>query len=356
MTLRHKTYRVNVKCDPYTKPWPQRAASLKMPSNKEDSYPEHPHVMVVGAGAVGGFFGALLLQRGVNVTFLVRPATYQILTRQGLSMISEDPHIGRRVLHPPCVQHAEGSQPVDLILLAVKCYDLAPALVAIAPWVHRGAIILTLQNGVGSEAQIQSYFSKDCVVAGVAYITSRQKSPGVIEHFRRGTLAIGERSGKITPRVEWIHHRLEQGGIPCRLSDNIRRIKWEKLCWNATFNPLSVILDHPIGLVLDEPVLCGVVKQCIAEIIAVASAEGVTLDPGIAQETISGSHLFRDFHTSMYEDYKNGKPTEIEALNGDIIKRGQQHGIPTPINEMLYALMIGLEKKRNTLISGPHIV
>ncbi len=302
-------------------------------------------IVVVGAGAVGGFFGALLYRAGVDVTFLVRPRTYTQIVHHGLEIRSTEARYGRFTVHPPCIERVSPESAADLILLAVKCYDLPSALEAVAPLVHRGAILLTLQNGVDHEAR--AYFKKDCVVEGVTYITSRLSGPGVVEHFRRGQIALGETSGEESERVRQIHQLFSEAGIPCRITRNIREARWEKLCWNAAFNPLSVILDHPIGLILDTPQLSDIVRQAISEVVAIAAAEGISLRPQIAQETLSGSDAFRDFHTSMYEDYKNGRPTEIESLVGHVVRLGAQHAIATPTLQTLYGLVVGLLRKRD---------
>jgi 2-dehydropantoate 2-reductase len=126
--------------------------------------------------------------------------------------------------------------------------------------------------------------------------------------------------------------------------------KWEKICWNATFNPLSVILDHPLSLVLKSDNLLEMVRQGIREIIAVAASEGIPLHADIIEDTISATFALQDYYTSMYEDYKNGNHTEIENLNGDIVRRGEKHGIPTPTHKMLYSLVKGLELKRKHLV------
>ncbi len=304
-------------------------------------------IVVVGAGAVGGFFGALLCQSGADVTFLVRPDTQARIADHGLEIRSTDTRQGRFIVHPHLIHQVSPDTPADLILLAVKCYDLPAALEAIAPLVHQGATLLTLQNGVDNEARIRAFFSKDCVVEGVTYVTSRLAGPGVVEHFRRGNIAIGETSGEESLRVQQIHRLFTDAHIPCNMTRHIRRAKWEKLCWNATFNPLSVILDHPIGLILDSPPLSEIVRQGVAEVAAVATTEGVSLRAEILEETLSASITFRDFHTSMYEDYKNGKPTEIESLVGHIVRLGTQHEIATPTLRTLYALVVGLEQKRD---------
>lgn len=308
-----------------------------------DPQQQFKKVLMVGAGAVGGYFGALLCKSGIDVTFLVRPKTDQAITAHGLRIKSVN---GDFTVHPPLIQRAVDIDPVDLIILAVKAYDLPPVLQEIAPLVARGATLLTLQNGVDSEERILSYFKRDCLVAGVSYITSRLAEPGVIEHYRRGMISLGEISGEKSDRAVQIHQLLSGAGITCYLTGQIMKAKWEKLCWNATFNPLSVILDHPISLILDSAPLLEIVRQGISEIIAVAAAEGIELKTNIIEETIATSAQFREYHTSMYEDFKSGKPTEIEHLNGDLMRRGEKKGIPVPTHRALYGLVKGLEMKR----------
>lgn len=320
-------------------------------------FPDAPRILVVGAGAVGGFFGALFCKAGFDVTFLLRPATHAHIEGNGLTIVSVDPALGRFTVHPRCVQAATDAGQADIILLAVKCYDLTAALSAIAPQVlgDRDVSILPLQNGVGGEERIASYFTQNArvggmsgVIGGVAYITSRLAAPGVVEHFRRGIIAVGALSDRQDARVAWIQKIFSQANIECRVSRNIRKTQWEKLCWNATLNPFSVILDCQISFVLDSPQWLEVVRRGIKEVIDVATAEGVPLDADISEQTIRSSETFRDFHTSMYEDIHNGRPTEIDALNGDLIRRGKRHGIPTPTHDRFYAEVTALDAKRRT--------
>ncbi len=304
-------------------------------------------ILIVGAGAIGGYFGACLCRAGLDVTFLVRRSTYIKISKHGLSVKS---HLGDFVVRPPLIQQVSEMPFADLIILAVKCYDLQETLEQIAPLVSTGTTILTLQNGVDSEELAQAYFKRDCVVGGVVYITSRLAEPGLIEHFRRGTIALGECSGEKSERAAKIHTLIAQAKIPCHLTQQIMKEKWEKLCWNATFNPLSVILDQPLSLILQSDELQEIVRQGIREIIAVAATEKVFLHSDIIEDTISVTHALQDHYTSMYEDYKNGNQTEVEHLNGDIVRRGEKHGIPTPIHKMLYCLIKGLELKRKHLV------
>lgn len=304
-------------------------------------------ILIVGAGAIGGYFGACLCRAGLDVTFLVRRSAYIKISKDGLSIKSP---LGDFVVHPQVIQHISEIPSADLIILAVKCYDLPEVLQQIAPLAAAGATVLTLQNGVDSEEMALDYFKQDCVVAGVVYITARLAEPGLIEHFRRGTISLGERSGEKSERAQKIHALISQAKIPCHLSLQILKEKWEKLCWNATFNPLSVILDQPLSLVLKSDELLAIVRQGIREIISVAAAENISLHSDIIEDAISATFALQDHYTSMYEDYKNGNQTEIEHLNGDIVRRGEKSGIPTPTHKMLYSLVKGLELKRKHLV------
>jgi len=299
-------------------------------------------VLVVGAGALGGYFGGCLARTGAQVAFLLRPKTREQLSRQGLRIKSIN---GDFALRPLLVAEPEEAPLPELILLSTKCYDVAPVLPKLAPLIDRGSLILTLQNGVRTEEEIRDYYQKDCVLAGVAFITAKCPEPGVIEHRRGGILSLGELSGEKTERLRKAHALLSASGIECRLRSRILCAKWEKLCWNATFNPLSVILGHPIRLILETPSLLEVVRHGIAEVVAVAAAEGYPLNPNIIENTISASFDLGDFYTSMYEDFKHGKPSEIEYLNGEVLRRGRKRGIKTPIQHMLYGLVKALEKR-----------
>ncbi len=253
-------------------------------------------VLVVGADAVGGYFGGILFKAGVDITFLVRPQTFELISKNGLKIES---HQEDFLIHPPVVQNTAELEFIDLIILAVKCYDIYAVFPEISALVEKGAIILTLQNGVRTEDEILSFYQKDCVVAGVAFITSRLEKPGHIVHSRRGMITVGELKGEKSPRSTAINALLAGAGISSRLTSKIRQKKWEKLCWNATFNPLSVILKHPISLILKNPHLTQIVREGISEVGAVASKEGITLDPKIIEATISGSYDLKDFYTSM---------------------------------------------------------
>ncbi|MHB8483967.1 MAG: ketopantoate reductase family protein, partial [Nitrospiria bacterium] len=207
-------------------------------------------------------------------------------------------------------------------------------------------IMLTLQNGVNTEQRLMNQFGSRNVIGGVAFITSKLIEPGKIGHYKRGIITIGELNGEKTARLEKIYQLLIQAKITSYITDEIMKKKWEKLCWNATFNPLSILFDGPVSVILESPGALEVIRQVISEIIAVAKQTGVILNETIAEETISNSHGLKEYHTSMYEDWKGGRMTENDYLNGDIYQKGISFHIPTPMNFALYQAVKALTRQQ----------
>lgn len=307
-------------------------------------------IMIVGAGSVGGFFGAHLAKGNPNVSFLLRPRTLQAVTERGLILRSAS---GILTVRPPAASDPRELVCPDLIILAVKAYDLDEVMDQLEPVLTAKTIILTLQNGVDVEDRIHARLHRDCVVGGVAFIYSKIVEPGVIEHYKGGSVAIGEMMGHKSERLGMIADLFKQAGIQCRISDDIRRSKWEKMCWNCVFNPITVLINDRVAKALDNPEMMCVIRQIVGEVAAVSATLKVPLAPDIAEKTIQATQAIRDIHTSMYDDWKAGRPTEIDSLNGYIVQKGRELGIPTPVNEALTAMVKAVMEKEK---SGPGIL
>lgn len=292
------------------------------------------NILMVGAGSVGGFFGAHLARKDPRVSFLLRPRTLAAVRAHGLTIRSA---AGTFTVHPPAAADPRELPRPDLVILSVKAYDLDPTLDQLEPVLTDQTVLLTLQNGVDIEDRLLARFQRDCVVGGVAYIYSKIVEPGVIDHYKRGAVAIGEMMAHKSPRVLAIADLFKQAGLPCQLSEDIRRTKWEKMCWNCVFNPLTVIINDRVAKALDSPEMLEVVHQIVAEVMAVAAGLKVPLPADMADKVVRWSQEIRDIHTSMYDDWQAGRPTEIDSLNGYIAAQGRQLGIPTPLNDMLTA-------------------
>ena len=307
-------------------------------------------IMVVGAGSVGGFFGAHLAKNNPNVSFLLRPRTLEAVKRNGLTIKSAK---GNFTVHPPAASNPRELATPDLIILAVKAYDLDEVMTQLEPVLTDRTVILTLQNGIDTEDRIIARLHRDCVVGGVAFIYSKIVEPGVIEHYKRGGVAIGELMGHKSERLSQIAEIFKQAGISCQLSEDIRKSKWEKMCWNCVFNPLTVVIDDKVAKALDHPEMAGVIRQIVGEVAAVSAAVKVPLALDMAEKVVKWTQELRDIHTSMYDDWKAKRQTEIDYLNGYIVRVGRELGIPTPVNEALTAMVKTITEKE---LSGPGIV
>jgi 2-dehydropantoate 2-reductase len=293
-------------------------------------------ILMVGAGSVGGFFGARLAKHNPDVAFLLRPNTLAAVKQNGLTIRSAD---GTFTVKPQAASDARQLPRPDLIVLGVKAYDLDEVLNQIEPVLTEKTVILTLQNGINTEDRLLARIQRDCVVGGVAYIYSRIAEPGIIEHYKKGTVAIGELMGYESERLLAIRDLFTSAGIPCHLSKDIRRTKWEKMCWNCVFNPITVLIDDRVAKALDHSEMMSVIRQIVGEVAAIAASLKVPLPPDMADRVVKASQEIRDIHTSMYDDWKAGRPTEIDYLNGYIVEQGRKLGIPTPVNEALTAMI-----------------
>ncbi len=311
------------------------------------------HIMIVGAGSVGGFFGAHLGRRYPNVTFLLRPGTQAALEKNGLTIQSA---IGDSfTIHPQSASDPKELPAPDLIILGIKAYDLEETMNQLEPVLRPTTTILTLQNGVTIEDRLTRRFGPDRIVGGVAFIYSKILEPGVIAHYKKGMVAIGELMGMESPRAQAIAQLFLDAGISCTISRDIRRSKWEKMCWNCVFNPLTVLLNDCVAKALDHPELQTVISTIVREVSAVAmAAHRIPLSEDMPEKVVKASQEVRDIHTSMYDDWKAGRGTEIDDLNGYISRKGKELGIPTPMNDFLTALLSVMAPVRET--QEPEIV
>ena len=302
-------------------------------------------ILFVGAGSVGGFFGAHLAKNNPHVSFLLRPKTLEAVKQNGLTIRSAG---GSFTVRPPAASNARELPKPDLIVLGVKVYDLDEVIDQIEPILTEKTVLLTLQNGIDTEDRLIARIQRDCVIGGVAYIYSKIAEPGVIDHYKKGAVAIGELMGYESERLLAIRDLFASAGIPCHLSKDLRRSKWEKMCWNCVFNPITVLIDDRVAKALDHPEMTGVIRQIVGECAAISAALKVPLPLDMPERVVKASQEIRDIHTSMYDDWKAGRQTEIDYLNGFIVEQGRKLGIPTPVNEALTAMIKAITEKEQT--------
>jgi 2-dehydropantoate 2-reductase len=293
-------------------------------------------VAVVGAGAVGCYYGGMLARAGHDVTLIGRPQHVEAIERQGLRLETQTFDERIRVS-----ASSEGSavQSAQLVLLCVKSTDTESAAAAIKPHLAPDALVLSLQNGVENADRLRAILPQD-VLAAVVYIGTEMAGPGHVKHHGRGELII-ERSRA----SDELAQALIAAGVPTDISDNVRGALWAKLILNCAYNALSAITQLPYGRLVKGAGITAVMRDVVDECLAVAKADDVTIpgdvDAAIRKiaETVPGQY------SSTAQDLARGKPSEIDHLNGVIVRRGEALGVATPVNRLLHAIVKLLESK-----------
>ena len=300
-------------------------------------------VAVVGAGAVGCYFGGMLARAGVPVTLIGRAFHVEAIQRDGLFLERSD---FQGYVRSDADVHIEAVRKAAIVLLCVKTVDTESAAVALAPHVGDGAILVSLQNGVDNVERIRRATGIDAVPA-VVYVAVEMTGPGRVTHSGRGDLIIGEllSSTRRPGRLEHVAALFTLAGIPCRVSDNIAAELWTKLVINCAYNAISALGRTRYGLIKDNPLTRDVMRQVIAEVVAVATAAGVFLPDAehLTTAALKLGQAMAEATSSTAQDLARGKPTEIDSLNGYVARRGAELGVPAPVNSTLHALVKLLE-------------
>ncbi len=300
-------------------------------------------VAVVGAGAVGCYFGGMLARAGVPVTLIGRAFHVEAVQRDGLFLERSD---FQGYVRSDADVHIEAVRKAAIVLLCVKTVDTESAAVALAPHVGDGAILVSLQNGVDNVERIRRATGIDAIPA-VVYVAVEMTGPGRVTHSGRGDLIIGEllSSTRRPGRLEHVEALFTLAGIPCRVSDNIAAELWTKLVINCAYNAISALGRTRYGLIKDNPLTRDVMRQVIAEVVAVATAAGVFLPDAehLTTAALKLGQAMAEATSSTAQDLARGKPTEIDSLNGYVARRGAELGVPAPVNSTLHALVKLLE-------------
>jgi len=287
-------------------------------------------ILVLGAGAIGGYVGGRLAEAGVDVTFLVRPKRREVLERQGLIVKSEVGDIARPV---KTVLAEEIAAPYDLVILTAKSYDLGAAIDAIAPAMGPKSVVLPLLNGLLHLDKLIERFGRERVLGGACYIGSTLSPEGSVLH--KGTLAVvtfGELDGGASTRTLAIASELQKGKFKTVRSEHILRDMWDKFVLLATLAVVTTVTRANVGEILATAVGARTIQVALAECAAVAAASASPLTPD--SET-RARQMFSDrtstFTASMRNDMEAGGPTEADHILGDMERRADALGVATPM-------------------------
>ncbi len=293
-------------------------------------------IAVMGAGAVGCYFGAVLARGGHAVTLIGRPQHVQAVKAYGLRLRARgfDGHVAMDATTEP-----SGVMQADIVLFCVKSADTEEAGHAIAPFLKPDAAILSLQNGVDNAERLQTVLGK-AVIPAVVYVASEMAGPGHVRHHGRGELPLGPSAESAR-----IAAQLSNAGVPATVSPDAVAALWEKLILNSAYNALSAIPQLPYGRIVEVEGVVEVMKGVVAECVAVARASGVSTPADITEKVIALAGSMPDQYSSTAQDLARGKPSEIDYLNGYIVRKGEQFGVETPANRVLHVLVKLVEAK-----------
>jgi 2-dehydropantoate 2-reductase len=295
-------------------------------------------IAVIGAGGVGGYFGARLAAAGEEVTFIQRGAHLEAM-RSGLSVTSP---LGDVTLAEVRAQgDAAGVGPRDVILVTVKSNHTDEAGALARAMLGPGTAVISLQNGVENEARLAAIVGAEHVVGGVAYLLSVIEAPGRIRHT--GTMArivFGELDGRASARCEAFRAACAYAGIDVELSGDIEAALWAKFAVLCPHTGMTALTRLPIGPLREDPDCRALLERGVGEVIAVAEARGVALPEALRAEPMAFfDRVPAEMTSSMHHDLTSGKPLEVEWLSGAVVRLGREAGVETPVNHFLYACL-----------------
>jgi 2-dehydropantoate 2-reductase len=301
------------------------------------------HFAILGSGAVGGYYGAKLALSGQKVAFVARGLHLRAIRERGLMVWSP---LGDFTVRARAEEDTSAIGPVDVVMLAVKTYDTAAVLPMLKPLIGDSTIVMTLQNGVDSVDEVAAAVGRDRVLGGPTYIATALTLPGVIEQtgtHRRIVFgeAFGERA-RVTERVEEIAGVLRAADIQAETVADARVPLWEKFVYLAPFAAFTGAARLPIGPLWSDPAIKAQFMAAVAEVEAVARAEGVAVrDPASLKKHVTHyvDVLPPSTRSSLLIDLQQGKRIEVESLLGSVVRRGQSAGVATPVMAGLYAAL-----------------
>lgn len=301
-------------------------------------------IAVMGAGAVGCYYGGMLARAGHEVALVARPVHVEAIRQNGLLLDTQtfQEHVPLQAgTEPGAVQGAQ------CVLFCVKSTDTESAGQAMAPYLGADTVVLSLQNGVDNAERLQLLLGRP-VLPAVVYVAAGMAGPGHVRHHGRGELVIAP-----SPDSGDIARSFAAAGIPVEISDNVAGALWAKLVLNCVYNPLSAITQLPYGEIVNSPGLDvpRMMDDIVQECMAVARASGVQLPEGTAEAVLPLARSMATQVSSTAQDLARGHRSEIDHLNGYVVRRGEALGIPTPANRMLHTLVRLLEKR---LPAPPH--
>ena len=295
-------------------------------------------IAVMGAGSVGGYLGGMLARGGHDVSLIARGAHLAAIRERGLRVVRDHEEFTVRCA---ATDNPAEVSPVDVALLTTKTYQNAAAVPAMAPMVGPDTTVLCLQNGIDSYLTPAEAFGAGRVMAGAVYIEAGRDGPGVARQAGDVVRVVfGETDGSLSERGRAIADAFNGSGVPSELTNDVRTGLWSKFLFIATMAGVTSMARATLAELMPRPEWREVVVGCLREIEAAGRANGVNFPPDIYETTLAYiEDNLADLQASMHTDVMAGRPLELEALNGAVVRAGRSGGVPTPINDVIYAML-----------------
>lgn len=303
-----------------------------------------PHIVIIGAGAMGLLHAAHLVLGGCSVSIVARRSeVIEAINTHGIGLEAKGKlkHFGGA----RAVKHIKDAPTPDLVLLCVKGPDSSAAMAEAAPHIPKTASVLTLQNGLGNIEAIAAHVPKHQIVAGASYTGVTLLGPELVRLGGYGPTLLGELSGKVTPRLLALAQIFERSGLRGQISENIQGVIWSKVLVNAGINPIAALTRLKNGELAADPESCALMSVLVSEGASLAERLGIKLaEPDPVAHTLSVAYATGDNMASMLQDIMQGRKTEIDSINGMLVQKGCEVGLVLPLNRTVTHLVHLLEK------------
>lgn len=297
-----------------------------------------PSILIVGAGAIGSFYGAILKKAGCSVSTVLR-SEYDAVKANGIKISSP---LGDLSYQPDHV-YRDGDTPAeepDYLILCVKVLPGVDRAALVKPWMGSNTRLVLIENGLDIERELADAYPDNPIISCLAFIAASRTEPGVVEHKAYGKLVMGSYPEGIDDHCRELSQLFIDGGINVDLTEQVVGERWRKCLWNTPFNPLSVIANGAdTRTILDTEGGEELIRAMIREVMDVAAAAGYPMEEKVIEQNIAGTRKMPPYKNSMALDYLNGRPIEREAVLGNVVAIAQRHGIPVPhLNTVLVTL------------------
>ena len=292
---------------------------------------------IIGSGAVGLYYGARFQRLGEDVRFLLR-SDFEAISENGIRVRASDGNFHLEAVN--AVRSTKAMGIVDLAIVAMKATSNEALRTLLEPVVDENTAILCLQNGLGADESLRALYPGNLILGGLCFVCLNRVSPGVVENYLLGSVAIGEHGAPASKRTKEIGQLFSQAGVTCRVSDDLRRMQWRKLVWNVPFNGLSIAAGGvTTDVIVSDEGLSGLAKGLMEEIVSAAEKMGMELSRDIVDENIELTRRMGEYAPSSLVDFQAGRTVEVEAIWGEPLRQGLQAGAEMPRLEALYRLL-----------------